>query len=101
MGAGVREFGVITFELGSDVLGNTRFAFSPLGEVAFSLRLLSSPNPASVHTPWLRRARQSLAGVNLALLMAVAPRGRWVATFMVAEAGRSTTIEEQLEDLTH
>jgi hypothetical protein len=64
-----------------------------MGEVALSLRLLGSPNPASVHTPWLRRARQSLAGVDLALLMAVAPRGRWVATFMVAKASPSTTID--------
>src|SRR5215218_5901184 len=51
--------------------------------------------------PWLRRARESLAGVDLALLMAVAAPGRWVATFMVPTASPSTTIEEQLQDLTH
>jgi hypothetical protein len=45
--------------------------------------------------------RESLAGVDLALLMAVAAPGRWVATFMVPTASPSTTIEEQLEDLTH
>jgi hypothetical protein len=92
---------VITFELSPDVLGHTRFAFSPLGEATDSLRLLGSPNPASVHMRWLRRARESLAGVDLALLMAVAAPGRWVATFMVPTASPSTTIEEQLEDLTH
>jgi hypothetical protein len=54
-----------------------------------------------VHMRWLRRARESLAGVDLALLMAVAAPGRWVATFMVPTASPSTTIEEQLEDLTH
>lgn len=92
---------MITFELSPDVLGHTRFAFSPLGEATYSLRLLGSPNPASVHMPWLRRARESLAGVDLALLMAVAAPGRWVATFMVPTASPSTTIEEQLQDLTH
>ena len=51
--------------------------------------------------PWLRRARESLAGVDLALLMALAARGGWVAAFMVPKASPSTTIEEQLEDLTH
>ena len=92
---------MITFELSPDVLGNTRFAFSPMGEATHSLRLLGSPNSAGVHTPWLRRARESLAGADLALLMAVAPRGRWVATFMVSKANPATTVEEQLENLTH
>ena len=48
---------VIEFRLTADVLGNTRFAFSPLAEVGASLRLLAQPRPAHPHRPWLRQVR--------------------------------------------
>lgn len=92
---------MITFELSPEVLGNTRFAFSPLSEVTLSLRLIGQPRPMHPHAPWLREARQRLEGVDLDLLLAVAPPGRWIATCLVPPArGPQSTIEEQLSDLT-
>ena len=70
---------MITFQLSPDVLGNTRFAFSPLTEVTLSLRLIGQPHTGHVHMPWLREARDRLAGVDLDLLLAVVPSGPWIA----------------------
>jgi hypothetical protein len=70
---------MITFELSSDVLGNTRFAFSPLAEVTLSLRLLGSAHPTRMHIPWLVKARNSLDRFDAELLLAVVPQGRWIA----------------------
>jgi len=92
---------VIDFELSVDVLGNTRFAFSPLAEVCCSLRLLGMPQPAHLHTPWLRQVCDRLAGVDMELLTAVAPPGKWATSFLFPRAsGTQTTIEQQLEELT-
>ena len=93
---------MITFELSPDVLGNTRFAFSPLGEVTQSLRLLGAPNPTHLHRRWLRRVRDGLDGVDLELLLSVVPQGRWICSAMVpARVEPGVTIERQLEELTH
>ena len=40
-----------------DLLGHTRFAFSPIAEVASALHLLACPQPAGVHQRWVREAR--------------------------------------------
>jgi hypothetical protein len=48
-----------------DVLGQTRFSFSPLTEATLSLRLLGQPRPPHVHAPWLREARGRFDGVDL------------------------------------
>lgn len=93
---------MITFELSPDVLGNTRFAFSPLGEVTQSLRLLGAPNHAHLHREWLHRVRRGLEGVDLELLLSVVPQGRWICGAMApARVEPGTTIERQLEELTH
>jgi hypothetical protein len=44
---------VIDFRLSVEALGNTRFGYSPLAEVAASLRLLATPSPGFVMQPWL------------------------------------------------
>lgn len=93
---------VITYVLSTDVLGHTRFTFSPLAEATMSLRLLGSPHPTHIHGPWLREARTRLEGVDLSLLLAVAPPGKWVVTGLTPPStGPQVTIEEQLETLTH
>lgn len=91
---------MISFELSPDVLGNTRFAFSPLTEVTLSLRLIGQPHTGHVHMPWLREARDRLSGVDLDLLLAVVPSGPWIASFLVPEPKTSdSSIESQLSDL--
>ncbi len=74
---------MITFVLSPDVLGQTRFTFSPLTEATLSLRLLGQPRPTHVHTPWLRQARDRLRGVDLELLLSVVPTGPYIASCLV------------------
>jgi DNA-binding transcriptional ArsR family regulator len=91
---------MITYVLTTDVLGNTRFSFSPLAEATLSLRLIGCPHPTHIHAPWLRSVRNRLDGVDLELLLAVAPSGKWVADcLMPAPSGPQVTIEEQLREL--
>jgi DNA-binding transcriptional ArsR family regulator len=93
---------VITFQLSGEVLGQTRFAFSPLSEVTLSLRLLGRPHLAHLHARWLQLTRSRLSGVDLPLLLAVAPPGEWIPPCLVPLADTArVTIEEQLTDLTH
>jgi DNA-binding transcriptional ArsR family regulator len=92
---------MITYVLSTDVLGSTRFTFSPLTEVTMSLRLLGCPNPNHIHGPWLREARGRLDGLDMPLLLAVTPPGKWVVSCLVpASPGPQVTIEEQLRGLT-
>src|SRR5688572_1743998 len=56
---------MIEFHLSVDALGKTRFAYSPLGEVASSLRLLGEGRHAYVMMPWLRDVRGPPAETRL------------------------------------
>jgi hypothetical protein len=92
---------VITFQLSGEVLGRTRFTFSPMSEVALSLRLLGRPHLTHLHGRWLRLTRSRLSGVDLPLLLAVAPPGKWIPSCLIPIADTArVTIEEQLPDLT-
>jgi DNA-binding transcriptional ArsR family regulator len=89
---------MLKFKLSLDVLGNTRFAYSPLAEAASSIRLLGAPQMAHIHQPWVREVRIPLDDVDVALLCAVAPPGRWAPGFLFLPAtSPHTTIEEQLQ----
>jgi DNA-binding transcriptional ArsR family regulator len=92
---------LITFVLSPDVLGQTRFSFSPLTEATLSLRLLGQPRPSHVHSPWLRQARSRLDGVDLELLLSVVPPGPYIASCLVP-SGRvlQPSLEDQLTALT-
>lgn len=90
----------LELRLSLEVLGNVRFAFSPLAEVGSSLRLLGQPNPAHVHRSWIQHARPRLRRINLSLLLAIAPPGRWTPSFLFPYAeGTSDTVESQLTRL--
>jgi DNA-binding transcriptional ArsR family regulator len=92
---------VIRFQLSGEVLGRTRFAFSPLSEVTLSLRLLGRPHLSHLHARWLHLTRDRLSGVDLPLLFAVAPPGKWILSCLVPSADTTRiTIEEQLTELT-
>ena len=91
---------VIEFQLSLDALGNTRFGYSPLGEVASSLRALDNPRARALLRPWLRAIEGPLRAADLDLLRAVVPRGYVAPDFMFAwSADPGVTIEEQLADL--
>ena len=91
---------VITFVLDSAVLGNTRFAFSPLAETTLSLRALQEPHAGHVMAPWIRWAREHLDDIDMALVAAAAPAGRWVPSCLVPPSeGPAVTIDAQLADL--
>jgi DNA-binding transcriptional ArsR family regulator len=92
---------LITFMLSPEVLGQTRFSFSPLTEATLSLRLLGQPRPTHVNSPWLREARSRLDGVDLELLLSVVPPGPYVASCLMPPGRASQpSLEEQLRGLT-
>jgi hypothetical protein len=91
---------MIEFRLNSEVLGNTRFAFSPLAEASSSIRLLGKPQMAHLHQPWLLDVRDRLRELPMAVLCAVLPAARWAPDFMYPPAqSPTTTIEDQLHVL--
>jgi hypothetical protein len=89
---------MIEFHLSVDALGKTRFAYSPLAEVASSLRLLGEGRQAYVMVPWLRDVRGSLERLDFELLRTLAPPGRWAPDFLFAWSyNPAITIEQQLD----
>lgn len=91
---------MIEFRLTVDALGSTRFAYSPLAEVASSVRLLGQGAQTAVMAPWLRDMRHRLGRINLPLLQAIAPPGNWAPDFLFAWSHNpQVTIEQQLDAL--
>jgi hypothetical protein len=64
---------VIAFRFGRDDLLRTRFAISPLFELQASVTAVRDPGAHSVHLPWVRAARERLAGFDYALLDTLVP----------------------------
>jgi hypothetical protein len=99
--APIRRLGckvMIEFHLSVDALGKTRFAYSPLAEVACSLRLLGEVRHAYVMLPWLRDVRGPLQRLDFNLLQTLAPPGRWAPDFLFAWSyNPAITIEQQLD----
>lgn len=91
---------VIQIRLSVGDLGRTRFAYSPLAEIAESLYLLSSRPAPLPHEGWLAAVRPRLDRVDMALLTAVVPHRPFIAGFFLRGAvDRSTTVEQQLQAL--
>jgi DNA-binding transcriptional ArsR family regulator len=65
---------VITYRFGREDLLRTRFAISPLMELAGSVEALREPERYSVHSPWAEWARPRITEVRWDLLDAVVPR---------------------------
>jgi DNA-binding transcriptional ArsR family regulator len=59
-----------------------RFAVSPLWETQAAVQALADERGRSYHQPWLRLVRPRLAGLDLASLLAVLPRGGYVPDFL-------------------
>lgn len=91
---------MIRFELSVEALGNTTFGYSPLAEVAASLRLLGASRSSPVMRPWLTHVSGDLNQVDLPFLLAVVPPGKWAPDFLFAwSPNPGTTIEQQLDIL--
>lgn len=92
---------MIEFELDLQALGRTVFAFSPLAELASSLRLLGTAAPNPVHRPWLGDVAHRLQKVDMGLLRQVHPGdAKWSPSFLYPPVSSPrTTIEEQLSVL--
>jgi len=64
---------MIVYRFGREDLLHTRFAISPLFELQASVAALRDPGAHSVHLPWVRAARQRLAGFDYSMLDALLP----------------------------
>ena len=83
----IRDTGsVIGYRFGREDLLHTRFAISPLFELQASVAALRDPGAHSVHLPWVRAARERLAGFDYAMLDALRPRPRLRARLLRAAA---------------
>jgi DNA-binding transcriptional ArsR family regulator len=78
-------------------LRRTRFAYSPLAEVAESLHMIASGRIHFLHRAWFATAREDLHRVDMRLLAAIVPPRRFIADFLFTDASdTATTIEDQL-----
>jgi DNA-binding transcriptional ArsR family regulator len=73
---------MITLRLGADALARVRFAISPLHEALRSLLALDDPSAQPLHLPWVVRARQDTADLDLSVLRALQPRGLYSPDFI-------------------
>ncbi|GAA3119091.1 ArsR/SmtB family transcription factor [Streptosporangium carneum] len=62
-------------------MARIRFAFSPIGELVASLRVLRDPARHSFHLPWLRAVRPRLGGIDLSELFALVPLHGYIVDF--------------------
>jgi DNA-binding transcriptional ArsR family regulator len=87
---------MIRLRMGVSDVARTRFGYSPLAEVVQSLYQLSSGRVPPLHRPWWEATRDSLRGVDMALLAAVLPARAYVADFLFSAASQPGGIDEQL-----
>ena len=88
---------MLEFHLSVDALGKTRFAYSPLAEVASSLRLLGEGRHAYVMMPWLETSAAPSKD-STSTCFDLAPPGRWAPEFLFAWSyNPAITIEQQLD----
>ena len=79
-------------------LRRTRFAYSPLAEVAESLHMIASGRIHFLHRGWFTAVREELHRVDMRLLTGIVPPRPLIADFLFAGAAdTATTIEDQLK----
>ncbi|MCR8577587.1 ArsR/SmtB family transcription factor [Streptomyces sp. Isolate_219] len=75
----------VNLHFGADDLLRIRFAVSPLCETHEAVRTLRHADRHGYHTPWLRRMRETLAGLDLTplwLFMPSSPPGGYTPDFL-------------------
>jgi DNA-binding transcriptional ArsR family regulator len=65
-----------------DDVAGIRFAFSPIGELVNSLRVLADPSRRALHLPWVRTTAARIRGLDLAPLHAVVPPVGYMPDFL-------------------
>ena len=81
-------------------LARVRFAHSPARELVASLLVLQDPARQLMHGRWLLSARRRLDGVEMELLTALVPPGRYLPSFLLPASTRPwVTLAEDLEGI--
>ena len=89
---------MVTLRLSVDDLAQTRFAISPMFELASSLRALRDPARAALHVPWIREALPIATRLDLAGAIALTPPEGYMPDFLTPPPSSPlATIEEELE----
>ncbi|MGI8334123.1 DUF5937 family protein [Actinomadura scrupuli] len=73
---------MIEFIFTPDDVARVRFAYSPLGELAYSVRVLADPSRHALHLPWVRAVRPRLRGLDIAPLLALIPPQGYMPDFL-------------------
>ena len=91
---------MITIPLSTEDLTKVRLAPSPLWETVTSFAILVHRRPATVHAPWITRARRVLPGTDLSALYAAMCVERACPDFLTPPPDASiASFEEELERL--
>ena len=91
---------MITFRLDVNDLASVRFAYSPLQELAFSLKALDPAHPMAVFEPWLLAGQPRPTDLDWPVLAAlIGPRG-WLPDFITPRPDDSRpTFAAELEQV--
>lgn len=94
-----RSVTLFAFRSRDDLLA-VRFAYSPLWETAAAVRSLVDARARTHHEPWHRLVRERAAGLDLAPLFAVQPRGGYVPDFLTPPpATARPRLRDQLDEV--
>ncbi|MEU6997489.1 DUF5937 family protein [Nonomuraea sp. NPDC046570] len=72
----------VVWTLKTEDVARIRFAFSPIWELAASLRTLRDPARQSIHLPWITAVRPRLPALDLSELFALVPPSGYLADFI-------------------
>ncbi|MDT0455297.1 DUF5937 family protein [Streptomyces sp. DSM 41527] len=90
----------VNLHFGADDLLRIRFAVSPLCETHEAVRTLRHADRHGYHTPWLRRMRERLAGLDLTPLWRFMPSSGYTPDFLGRPPDTPTTgFDEELARL--
>ncbi|HEV8163032.1 MAG TPA: DUF5937 family protein [Actinomycetota bacterium] len=91
---------MIEIELAHADLARLRFAHSPIRELVASLRTLQDPARRQMYRQWLSSVRGQLGGLDMALLTALAPSGRFMPDFVLPNpAGLHGVLGDELDEV--
>src|SRR4051812_1700888 len=91
---------MVTYVFGVEDLARTRFAISPMWELARSLVALRDPSTAALHLPWLRGLSGRLGDLDMRRAVELVPPREYMPDFLTPPpAGPLGDIEQGLHAL--